>query len=88
MKQLPKYITQQLTPAETRLLNRLQVKSDSLGETMLKHQSAYVIAFRKNKSDKRLPALADKGFKYERLAFDAVDKLNLYKKALHTKYSR
>jgi hypothetical protein len=55
---------------------------------MLKHQSAYAIAFRKNKSDKRLPTLADKGFKYERLAFDAVDKLNMYKKALHTKYSR
>ena len=85
-KPLPKHILAKLTEAEHKKLDMLQEKSDVTGADMVTYQADYVKAARKNPTDPRLPKLADKGFKYEKLAFEAVDKLTAYKDGLRKKY--
>jgi hypothetical protein len=57
---------------------------------MLKAQSAYTQYVRKEKDSSSLKAkkLADKGFKYESLAFKSHAKLVKYKELLKKKYSK
>jgi hypothetical protein len=59
-------------------------------EKMLKAQSAYTQYCRKTKDHLSLKArkLADKGFKYEYLAFKSHAKLDKYKELLKKKYSK
>ena len=88
-KPLPKSILAKLLDSEAKKLTKLQEKSDNLGKEMLQYQSEYVIAARKgNSPDAKLRKMADKGFKYEYLAFEAVDKLNYYKDFLTKKYKK
>jgi hypothetical protein len=86
-KPLAKSILGKLLDSEAKKLTKLQEKSDNLGKEMLKYQSEYVVAAKKgNTDDVVLRKMADKGFKYEKLAFEAVDKLNEYKDFLTKKY--
>jgi hypothetical protein len=86
-KPLAKSILGKLLDSEAKKLTRLQEKSDNLGKEMLKYQAEYVVAAKKGDStDTKLRKMADKGFKYEYLAFEAVDKLNEYKDFLTKKY--
>ena len=59
-------------------------------EKMLKAQSAYTLYVRKEKDSSSLKArrLADKGFKYESMAFKSHAKLDKYKELLKNKYSK
>jgi hypothetical protein len=87
-KPLPKYILAKLTHAEHKKLETLQDKSDTAGADMEMYHADYVKASRNNLSDPRLPKLADKGFKYEFLAFQAGDKVTAYKNLLRKKYTK
>jgi hypothetical protein len=87
-KPLPKYILTKLTDAEHKKLEILQDKSDKAGADMEMYQADYVKAYRKDPNDTRLPKLADKGFKYEFLAFQAGDKVTAYKNLLRKKYTK
>ena len=81
------WLLSQLSLPEKRKLARLQREDKKLGETMLKTQREYSIAARQGILSKtRLDALADKGFKYERLAFASRDALNRYLEQLVRKY--
>ena len=75
---LSKAIIDKLSPAEAKKLKSLQEKWQKMYNEMIKAQSAYSMAFRKDSSDKNLLKLADKGFKYEKLTFEARDNLNKY----------
>jgi hypothetical protein len=69
-KPLPKSLLSKLAEKEVKQLQRLQEKSDHLGKDMVKYQAEYVVAARKGDStDAKLRRMADKGFKYEKLAF-------------------
>lgn len=85
-KPLPKSILKKLSTSETRKLKSLKDKSDKLGKEMVRVQANYVIAFRRNRTNKRLPKMADKGFKCEKIAFEAADELSTYKDKLKKKY--
>jgi len=87
-KPLPKYILAKLTDPENKKLKSLQDKSDKAGTDMEMYQAEYVKASRTNPTDPRLPKLADKGFKYEFLAFQAGDKVYEYKNQLREKYTK
>jgi hypothetical protein len=66
-------------------------KEDSIIlEKMSKAQSEYTQYVRKTKNNLSLKArkLADKGFKYESMAFKSYDKLAKYKELLKKKYSK
>lgn len=78
-KPLPKSILERLISSEAKKLTKLQESADNLGKEMVKYQSDYVVAARKGAADTVLRKMADKGFKYEYLAFEAVDRLNEYK---------
>ena len=81
------WLLSQLSLPEKRKLARLQREDKKLGEMMLTTQREYSIAARQAILSKpRLDALADKGFKYERLAFASRDKLNQYLEQLARKY--
>ena len=87
MKSLSKNIISKLSFSESKKLSKLQDKLDKLRELMIKYQTEYTIAFRKNTaSEKDLIKMADKGFKYEKLVFNAIDELEKYKKLLMKKY--
>jgi hypothetical protein len=86
MRPLPKYILSKLTPQEAKKLKALQEKSDALGHEMVSVQAEYVKAARKNPTDSKLPKIADKGFRYEALAFEAADRVNEFKERLLAKY--
>jgi hypothetical protein len=88
-KPLPKSLLSKLVEKEIKQLQKLQGESDNLGKEMVKYQAEYVVAFRKGDStDGVLRKMADKGFKYEKLAFEAADKLNEYKDFLIKKYKK
>jgi hypothetical protein len=76
-----------LTEAEKDKLKYLEKSSNLLFKDMVKYQSLYTMTIRKSKFDKDLPKLANKGFKYEKLAFEANNKYNIYRKKLHEKYA-
>jgi hypothetical protein len=86
-KPLPKYILTKLTDAEKKKLEELEAKSASLGDEMVMHQAEYVKAAMKDENDPRLQKMANKGFKYEYLAFAAADKVGAYKMQLRKKYT-
>ncbi len=87
MKILSKNIISKLSSSESKKLAELEKKLDKLKKAMIKYQSEYTIAIRKNTvSGKELTKMADKGFKYEKLVFDSIDKLEKYKELLKKKY--
>jgi hypothetical protein len=87
---MPKIIIDQLTSEEKNKLKKME-KEDAIAlEKMLKAQSAYTLYVRKEKDSSSLKArrLADKGFKYESMAFKLHEKLVKYKELLKKKYSK
>jgi hypothetical protein len=85
MKPLSKSVIAKLSPAETKKLKSLQAKWQKLQDEMIKAQSAYSAADRKDSKNKNLPKMADKGFKYAMLASNANDELNKYVESLKKK---
>jgi hypothetical protein len=85
MKPLSKALLAKLSPSETKKLKSLQDKWQKLQNEMIKAQIAYSIASRKDSSNKNLPKMADKGFKYQMLAFNANEELNKYVETLKKK---
>ena len=81
---------QQLTSDEKKKLKKMEKEDAITLEKMLKAQSAYTQYVRKTKNNLSLKArkLADKGFKYESIAFKSHDKLDKYKELLKKKYSK
>lgn len=81
---------QQLTSDEKKKLKKMEKEDAITLEKMLKAQSAYTQYVRKTKNNLSLKArkLADKGFKYESIAFKSHDKLVKYKELLKKKYSK
>ncbi len=78
MKPLSKSVIAKLSPSEAKKLKSLQDKLQKINNEMIKAQSAYTVASRKDSTNKNLPKMADKGFKYQMLAFNASDELNKY----------
>jgi len=87
---MPKIIIDQLTSEEKKKLKKMEKEDANNLEKMLKAQSAYTQYTRKTKDNLSLKArkLADKGFKYERIAFKSHGKLEKYKELLKKKYSK
>jgi septal ring-binding cell division protein DamX len=85
MKPLSKALLAKLSPSETKKLKSLQDKCQKLQNEMIKAQTAYSIASRKDSSNKNLHKMADKGFKYQMLAFNANEELNKYVESLKKK---
>ena len=87
---MPKIIIDQLTLAEKKKLKKMEKEDAITLEKMLKAQSEYTQYCRKTKDHLSLKArkLADKGFKYESMAFKAYEKLVKYKELLKKKYSK
>jgi hypothetical protein len=85
MKPLSKSVIAKLSPSEAKKVKSLQDKWQKLNNEMIKAQSAYSVAARKDSKNKNLPKMADKGFKYQMLAFNASDELNKYIKSLKKK---
>ena len=90
MSALSKIIIDQLTSEEKQKLKKMEKEDAITLEKMLKAQSAYTQYTRKTKNNLSLKArkLADKGFKYEYLAFKSHAKLDKYKELLKKKYSK
>ncbi len=86
MKKLSKKILAKLSTTEMKKLTKLKDKADKLFEKMRKCQADYVILSRKNRFDKRLPKMADKGFKYEKMTSDAYDKVKEFEEKMKIKY--
>ena len=80
----------QLSSEEEKKLKKMEKEDSITLEKMLKAQSAYTQYVRKTKNNLSLKArkLADKGFKYESIAFKSHDKLVKYKELLKKKYSK
>ena len=80
----------QLTSEEKQKLKKLEKEDAIILEKMLKAQSAYTQYVRKTKNNLSIKArrLADKGFKYESIAFKSHAKLVKYKELLKKKYSK
>ena len=87
---MPKIIIDQLTSEEKKKLKKMEKEDVITLEKMLKAQSAYTQYCRKTKDHLSLKArkLADKGFKYESMAFKSYEKLVKYKELLKKKYSK
>lgn len=85
MKTLSKSFLAKLTPSENKKLKTLHDKWQKLQNEMIKAQSAYSVASRKDSSNKNLPKMADKGFKYAILAPNANDELKKYIETLKKK---
>jgi hypothetical protein len=90
MSALSKIIIDQLTSEEKQKLKKMEKEDAIILEKMLKAQSAYTQYVRKTKNSSSLKAkkLADKGFKFEYLAFKSHAKLDKYKELLKKKYSK
>ncbi len=85
MKTLSKSFLAKLSPVENKKLKTLHDKWQKLQNEMIKAQTAYSVAVRKDGSNKNLPKLADKGFKYSMLASNANDELKKYIESLKKK---
>jgi len=79
-----------LSSEEKKKLKKMEKEDAITLEKMLKAQSAYTQYCRKTKDHLSLKArkLADKGFKYESMAFKSHDKLVKYKELMKKKYSK
>jgi hypothetical protein len=87
---LSKSVLSKLSSEENNKLKKLEKEDSIILEKMLKAQSAYTQYVRKVKNTSSIKArkLADKGFKYEYLAFKSYNKLAKYKELLKKKYSK
>ena len=85
-----KSVLSKLSSEEKKKLKKLENEDAITLEKMLKAQSAYTKYVRKEKDSLSLKArkLADKGFKYESMAFKSHAKLVKYKELLKKKYSK
>lgn len=79
-----------LSLEEEKKLKKMEKEDAIILEKMLKAQSAYTQYVRKEKDSlsPKAKKLADKGFKYEYLAFKSHAKLVKYKELLKKKYSK
>jgi hypothetical protein len=87
---LSKIIINQLSSEEKKKLKKMEKEDAITIEKMLNAQSAYTQYIRKTKDSisSKARKLADKGFKYECMAFKSHDKLVKYKELLKKKYSK
>lgn len=87
--ELSKTILEKLTKAELNTLNTYQQNHRKLGDKMLEYQRAYTDYVRKTNDNISLKVrkMADKGFKYELLTYDAYQKLESYRNLLKKKYA-
>ncbi len=87
---MPNIIIDQLSSEEKQKLKKMEKEDAIILEKMLKAQSAYTQYIRKNKDSisSKARKLADKGFKYESMAFKSHEKLVKYKELLKKKYSK
>lgn len=88
---MPKYSALlKLSSEEKDKLKKMEKEDSITLEKMLKAQSAYTQYVRKEKDSLSLKArrLADKGFKYESMAFKSHAKLVKYRELLRKKYSK
>ena len=77
--ELPHNVHQRMSIQERKHWSVLKYKDNLLKHNMLKVQGDYCEMARYNPNDRRLPLIADKGFKYESLAIAAAEKLkNFY----------
>jgi len=90
MSALSKSEISKLSSEEKKKLKKMEKEDAITLEKMLKAQSAYTLYVRKEKDSSSLKArrLADKGFKYESMAFKSHAKLVKYKELLKKKYSK
>jgi hypothetical protein len=87
---LSKKIIDQLSSEEKQKLKKMEKEDAIILEKMLKAQSAYTQYIRKTKDSisSKARKLADKGFRYESMAFKSHEKLVKYKELLKKKYSK
>ncbi len=87
---LLKKIIDQLSSEEKQKLKKMEKEDAIILEKMLKAQSAYTQYIRKTKDSisSKARKLADKGFRYESMAFKSHEKLDKYKELLKKKYSK
>lgn len=87
---LSKTILDKLTLREQQKLKKMENDDFVMGEKMLKAQLTYTKYVRKSGDHTSAIArrLADKGFKYESLAFNSSNELSKYKEQLKKKYSK
>jgi hypothetical protein len=87
---LSKSVLSNLSSEEKKKLKKMEKEDAITLEKMLKAQSAYTQYVRKTKNSSSLKAkkLADKGFKFEYLAFKSHAKLDKYRELLKKKYSK
>ena len=90
MSDLSKSVLSKLTSEEKEKLKKIEKEDAIILEKMLKAQSEYTQYVRKTKNNLSIKArkLADKGFKFEYLAFKSHAKLDKYKELLKKKYSK
>ena len=79
-----------LLSEEKERLKKMEKEDAIILEKMLKVQSAYTQYIRKTKDSisSKARKLADKGFRYESMAFKSHEKLDKYKELLKKKYSK
>ena len=87
---LSKSVLSKLSSEENNKLKKLEKEDSIILEKMLKSQSEYTQYIRKVKNTSSIKAkkLADKGFKYENMAFKSHNKLVKYMELLKKKYSK
>ena len=84
---MSKPLLSKLSTSEKAKLTKLIREDKRLEMLMLTAQREYTVADRKNILPKsKLDALANKGFKYQKKAFESADKLNKYLDQLKRKY--
>lgn len=74
--ELPKAILDRMPLQERRHWAVLKYKHETAASDMLKVQAEYCAMAHRNKHDRRLKIMADRGYKYEKLSFEAHYKLN------------
>jgi len=87
---LKKSVLSKLSSEEEKKLKKMEKEDAIILEKMLKAQSKYTKYVRKtkNSSSQKARKLADKGFKYEGMAFKLHAKLVKYRELLKKKYSK
>jgi hypothetical protein len=92
-KKLPKYVINKMTPVEKNKLERLTFKNKQIWDKMAEVQAEATVASRIEDDERPGMPYSDsvqrkinRGFKYEKLAFDALDKLHAFEDEMRKKY--
>ena len=87
--ELSKSVFEKLNKIELNTLHRYEKNHKQLGNKMIEYQGVYTEYVRKTNDNTSIKArkLADRGFKYEFLTFEAYETLENYKKLLKKKYA-